>query len=84
MPWLLTYISDSLGVIASSIFGQSYLIGSGHWTLIRLQGYDFNQLTAGIVIAMLEGLLVWRAFWGYSAAGSAASPARSGRRSSSW
>ncbi len=63
VPWLLTYISDSLGVIASSIFGQSYLIGSGHWTLIRLQGYDFNQLTAGIVIAMLEGLLVWRAFW---------------------
>lgn len=63
VPFLPAYFADALAVYTSAIFGLSPLIGSGPWSSLRLNGFAFEYLSAGVVFTALDVLAVAAAVW---------------------
>lgn len=63
LPFLPAYFADALAVFSSAIFGQSTLIGAGPWTMLRLQSFAVNYLSAGVVFTVIEVLAIGVAIW---------------------
>ncbi|MGB7589462.1 MAG: hypothetical protein WBM00_12230 [Solirubrobacterales bacterium] len=56
--WVPAYAVDSLGVVIVSLFGLSYWVSPGQLTALKLNGFDLNHFSEGLVLLALEVLAV--------------------------
>jgi hypothetical protein len=63
VPLLPAYFVDALAVYSTAALGMFPIVGTGPWSLIKIDGLDFTLFCEGIVLMLIELLAVGAAVW---------------------
>jgi hypothetical protein len=63
VPVLPGYFVDAVAVYATAAFGMFPVVGTGPWSLMKIDGFSFGLLSEGIAFMGIEILIVGAAVW---------------------